>query len=266
MENNTLTGTIPAAIKTLTNLYQFYLSDNQLTGSIPAEIKFLTRLGNLRLANNRLSGPIPPEIGTFHQMFAMMIQNNTGLNGRFTPSCNTPVFSSNTSVTICGCSSIKSPAFIFPNASTPAACLSTGTATPLSKRTQTFAQNLDGFRFTCNTDENRNPFQNCLNAMSYICNATYVKGNGTRIADCKKAVNTISDGLNNYWKDVRVKCGHWSYNNQKGDFSSPACADANVALRLNAFYILPDNTRSFVTFQLTESVRLGIWNNMDLRD
>jgi hypothetical protein len=40
-------------------LYDLRLDNNQLTGEIPAEIRFLTNLRYLRLNDNELSGPIP---------------------------------------------------------------------------------------------------------------------------------------------------------------------------------------------------------------
>ena len=170
-----------------------------------------------------------------------------------------------TNITLCGCSSSHSPAFIFPPPSTPADCLSSGPATPLAKRTQTFSQNIGDLKFTCNTDSNQNPYQDCLNAMAYICNPTYVGTNPERISNCKHAVDKISNGLNSQWQAVRKECGQWLYDGFRGDFSSVNCLSANAGLRANSYYVLSDGSSSFVTTQLTESVRLGLWNNQVLK-
>ena len=54
-----LTGTIPAALGTLTNLTYLNLNDNQLTSTIPKELGNLTNLLRLNMAGNQLSGCIP---------------------------------------------------------------------------------------------------------------------------------------------------------------------------------------------------------------
>ena len=172
-----------------------------------------------------------------------------------------------TNVTLCGCSSSVSPAFVFPPDSTPKECLSTGPATPLSKRTLTFSQNLDGLRFTCYKDRQGNPFQDCLNSMNYICRPGYIASDpATRIPFCRNAVDNITNSLNEHWQKVRRACGQWSWKEFKGNFSSPECQTANSNLRDQAYYVLPDNTWSYVTVQLTESVRLGLWNNAVLEE
>ena len=172
---------------------------------------------------------------------------------------------SNTGITLCGCSSSQSPAFILPPPSTPAVCLSTGPASPLTKRILAFSQNIGTLKFTCNTDVNKNPFQDCINAIVRICNPTFLGTNTNRISNCRKVVDTISNGLNIHWQKVRRDCGQWSYGGVRGDFSSSNCTSANDALRANAYYIEPDGRTEPITFQLTESIRLGLWNNQILR-
>ena len=83
-----------------------------------------------------------------------------------------------------------------------------------------------------------------------------------RISDCKKAVDDIAKKLGPDWQNVRKECGQWSWNGQSGSFSSSKCATANAALRNSAYYILPDGSISYVTVQLTESIRLGLWKNI----
>ena len=60
---NLLIGAIPPEIGNLTNLNKLYLNDNQLTGEIPAEIGNLTNVINhLYLYTNQLTGEIPQEV------------------------------------------------------------------------------------------------------------------------------------------------------------------------------------------------------------
>lgn len=165
----------------------------------------------------------------------------------------------NTGITLCGCSSSKSPAFTFPSLSTPASCLSTGSASHVSKKSLTFSQNIGQLKFTCNTDAKRNPFQDCLNSIAAVCNPSYIGNDPSRVSNCRNTIDTIADGLNSYWQDVRSECGQWSFKGRIG--SSSGCTDAVAALRANAYYVLPDGSKSYVTFQLTESLRVGLWQN-----
>jgi len=61
--DNMLTGRIPAALGTLTNLSSLALYGNALTGHIPSNLGQLHRLESLNLSANSLTGPIPPELG-----------------------------------------------------------------------------------------------------------------------------------------------------------------------------------------------------------
>ena len=72
---------------------------------------------------------------------------------------NLKSYASETSLTICGCATQGSPAFLFPPPGTPDACLATGPASPLQKRDQVFSQNIGSFKYTCTVDVYGNPNQ-----------------------------------------------------------------------------------------------------------
>ena len=97
--------------------------------------------------------------------------------------------------------------------------------------------------------------------MAYICNPTYLGTNSERISNCRNAVDTISNGLNLNWQNVRKECGQWPYGGFKGNFSSIGCLNVNAILRANSYFLLADGSRDAISTQLTESVRLGLWNN-----
>jgi Leucine-rich repeat (LRR) protein len=61
---NSLTGSIPTEIGSLSSLTELSFSANSLTGSIPTEIGSLSSLTKLSVYTNSLSGLIPTEIGS----------------------------------------------------------------------------------------------------------------------------------------------------------------------------------------------------------
>ena len=63
LNDNFLSGPIPADLGKLSSLVGLRLSRNFLSGSIPAELGGLTGLDELSLSFNSLSGPIPHELG-----------------------------------------------------------------------------------------------------------------------------------------------------------------------------------------------------------
>jgi DNA-binding SARP family transcriptional activator/Leucine-rich repeat (LRR) protein len=76
LDQNNLSGAIPAEIDQLTNLENLNLGNNQIRGSIPPEIGNLTRLRHLTLWGNReLSGPIPPELGNLSDLEDLELAN-----------------------------------------------------------------------------------------------------------------------------------------------------------------------------------------------
>ena len=62
LDDNRLTGTIPAELGKLTNLVRLSLTSNQLSGTIPAELAKLTNLNWLSLSDNQFSGCIPASL------------------------------------------------------------------------------------------------------------------------------------------------------------------------------------------------------------
>lgn len=169
-------------------------------------------------------------------------------------------------LTLCGCASSVSPPLGMPPPGTSDACLATGLATPLVKRTLSFSIVIGSYKYTCNVDDNLNPFQDCLNTMGKLCDSTFISGNLTRINECKNAVNSMTTGMSIHWQNVRKACGQWSYNGVTGLTTSVPCADANKALQLNSYYVDPLTLgKIYVTSALTDSVNGRLWNNQVLK-
>ena len=63
LEDNNLTGRIPAAIGLLDSLFVLSLRDTTLTGPIPPAIGLLRGLRHLNLGGTHIDGPLPPEMG-----------------------------------------------------------------------------------------------------------------------------------------------------------------------------------------------------------
>jgi hypothetical protein len=84
LDNNNLSGAIPASIGDLSNLQYLMLWHNQLTGSIPAELGGLSNLGWLLLSGNRLTGSIPVELGNLSNLVQLNLDDNQ-LTGTIPP-------------------------------------------------------------------------------------------------------------------------------------------------------------------------------------
>ncbi len=76
LNRNQLAGTIPVAIGNLIKLSYCVLGENQLTGSIPPELFNMVNLDQLYLNNNHLSGTIPPEIGNLTHVAVLNVESN----------------------------------------------------------------------------------------------------------------------------------------------------------------------------------------------
>ncbi len=77
LDDNSLSGSIPAELGNLTNLTGLSLAYNSLTGSIPAELGNLTNLTSLSLNNNSLTGSIPAELGNLTNLTYLFLDNNS---------------------------------------------------------------------------------------------------------------------------------------------------------------------------------------------
>jgi Leucine-rich repeat (LRR) protein len=84
LSDNQLTGDIPVELGGLANLVSMWMGVNQLTGSIPAELGQLMNLQSLSLSVNLLTGGIPPEIGALAHLKDLWLDRNQ-LTGSIPP-------------------------------------------------------------------------------------------------------------------------------------------------------------------------------------
>jgi len=78
---NQLNGSLPPELGNLSNLSELYLDYNNLSGNIPSEWGNLVSLQLLRLDNNHISGSIPPELGNLSSLQKLYLHDNQ-LSGR----------------------------------------------------------------------------------------------------------------------------------------------------------------------------------------
>jgi len=167
-----------------------------------------------------------------------------------------------TNVIICGCASAKSPAAVFPPPETPDECLATGPATSLQKRTQVFSRPIEDRQYTCDLDDNGNPYQDCLNTMAKICHPVYMGTDKTLISECKIGVEQMFGSMNIWWQNVRKACGQWKWTDGKiGNVDSTECLNANNQLKIHAFF-----ERVAVSSSFVDSVNIRLWRNSNLKE
>lgn len=100
----------------------------------------------------------------------------------------------------------------------PDACRASSPALTLEKRVQIFSIRIGSYQYTCNTDQNGNPYADCLNTISKICDR---KDSDYRAGSCREGVDRILGGtspsgaLNR--QNVRKFCGQWSWNGFTGN-------------------------------------------------
>ena len=76
LDDNQLSGQIPAELGSLSNLQSLGLGDNQLSGSVPAELGSLSKLQTLDLSGNELRGPIHAELGDLSNLQWLVLDRN----------------------------------------------------------------------------------------------------------------------------------------------------------------------------------------------
>ncbi len=74
--SNNLSGALPAALGSMTELQGLYLGGNELTGSIPSEIGSLTKLERLEIINNGLTGDVPDELAQLTKLKRLFLTHN----------------------------------------------------------------------------------------------------------------------------------------------------------------------------------------------
>ncbi len=76
LNNNNLSGSIPSELGSLSKLTSLYLNSNNLSGSVPSELGNLSELTNLDLGGNNLSGSIPSELGSLSKLRILDLSQN----------------------------------------------------------------------------------------------------------------------------------------------------------------------------------------------
>eukprot|EP00301_Raphidiophrys_heterophryoidea_P005537 c12314_g1_i1.p1 GENE.c12314_g1_i1~~c12314_g1_i1.p1 ORF type:complete len:669 (+),score=146.37 c12314_g1_i1:381-2387(+) len=74
---NSLDGTIPTAVSSLTSLVFMQLNQNQLQGTIPSQLGLLTNLVRLVVHNNKLTGSLPSQLALLTRLVQFSIAANT---------------------------------------------------------------------------------------------------------------------------------------------------------------------------------------------
>lgn len=81
LEFNSITGTIPTALGSLTKLTRLALHDNAMVGGIPTQVGNLAALTSLEVGRNQLTGSLPSELGRLAVLQIFNANDNPGLTG-----------------------------------------------------------------------------------------------------------------------------------------------------------------------------------------
>ncbi|KAK6924438.1 Leucine-rich repeat-containing N-terminal, plant-type [Dillenia turbinata] len=76
LENNMLTGKLPATLGHLSNLTDIFLANNYFVGKIPSSFGNLGSLQTPDLSRNKLSGPIPPQLAKLKNLQSLDLSYN----------------------------------------------------------------------------------------------------------------------------------------------------------------------------------------------
>ncbi|KAK8470232.1 hypothetical protein PHAVU_004G084688 [Phaseolus vulgaris] len=77
LDNNILTGSIPAELGSCRSLALLNLAQNQLSGGLPQQLGNLTKLQGLQLQFNNLNGTIPTQIGQLPKLLTLNLSRNS---------------------------------------------------------------------------------------------------------------------------------------------------------------------------------------------
>ncbi|XP_057525017.1 receptor-like protein kinase HSL1 [Amaranthus tricolor] len=74
--DNSITGTVPLELTSLSKLNTLWLDGNQLTGELPSQINSWNRLNSLNLSHNQLFGSIPSALGSLPELDNLDLSDN----------------------------------------------------------------------------------------------------------------------------------------------------------------------------------------------
>jgi hypothetical protein len=145
-------------------------------------------------------------------------------------------------------------------------------STGLAKRAFVSFDQIPGYQFSCTTDQDGNPFQDCLNSIAVFCNKEYLGSDGEKKKTCRNVVDQSADVSNSYWKAFRRDCGQWEsqFSDLKGvggsnAYASSACETATANLLANGyFYDSKYDMKVPLSKAVTDSITSALWSNSNL--
>jgi hypothetical protein len=181
-----------------------------------------------------------------------------------------------TKVTLCGCTR-ESPASKFPSPNTPDECLATSKVSfpskpLLVKRAQVFSTFVENLLFTCNTDRNvnnptdndGNPYQDCINALTYYCKPEKLASDPRKFVPiCKERADQMFNSLGRPWIQWRYSCANWPLVTKSSLVNSSCQAASNNLLKNAVYYV--GNEKYSVPYALIESADYYLWSNTYLQ-